>query len=102
MKEQTPIDETLKERGGVYGDYKEQCEFVDNVMHMIDPNNRLPPVQRHSLYMIITKVSRIAGGDPWYEDNWTDIAGYARLVEREILKEKAAMQALQSEFPSAI
>ena len=34
--------------------------------------------------MIQHKIARVLNGDPNYPDNWHDIAGYARLVEREL------------------
>ena len=36
--------------------------------------------------MIASKIARIVNGDPDYADNWHDIAGYARLVEKELEK----------------
>ena len=33
-----------------------------------------------SIDMICHKLGRIANGDPFYDDSWRDIEGYARLV----------------------
>ena len=35
--------------------------------------------------MITNKMARIVNGDPNYIDNWHDIAGYATLVEQELI-----------------
>ena len=34
--------------------------------------------------MILHKISRIVNGDPNYKDSWTDIIGYAKLVEKTL------------------
>ena len=47
---------------------------------------KLNAAQRESLEMICHKIARILNGDPNYIDNWTDIAGYAVLVEQELRK----------------
>jgi HD-GYP domain-containing protein (c-di-GMP phosphodiesterase class II) len=52
---------------------------------------RLSPVQRESLDLIATKLARILNGDPDTIDHWADVAGYARLVAREL--------ALQPQLP---
>jgi hypothetical protein len=44
--------------------------------------------QREALEMIAHKISRILAGDPHFADHWTDISGYARLVERQLLDGK--------------
>jgi hypothetical protein len=38
--------------------------------------------KQEGLDLIMTKIGRILTGDPDYKDNWHDIAGYAKLVER--------------------
>jgi hypothetical protein len=45
---------------------------------------KLSVSQREALEMILHKIARILNGDPNFKDSWTDIIGYARLVEREL------------------
>ena len=44
----------------------------------------LTEVQREALEHIATKIARILSGDPNYADHWSDIQGYARLVEERL------------------
>jgi len=70
-----------------YGDYAEQCEIVDDMMHaLLDSSNwrGMQPDQRESLHMIVVKISRIINGDADYKDSWRDIAGYAMLVANRL------------------
>lgn len=46
----------------------------------------LSPSMQESLDMIANKLGRILNGDPTYIDSWHDIAGYATLVEQELIK----------------
>lgn len=41
----------------------------------------LSEVQRESLDMVATKISRILSGNPNHADHWGDIAGYATLAK---------------------
>lgn len=78
------IEDTLSERGSVYGDYREQGRVVQNLKKAMQdsPNwQALPPYIKESLDLIQTKVSRILNGDPLYDDNFHDIIGYAKLAQ---------------------
>lgn len=44
----------------------------------------LSAIQKEALEMIALKLSRIVTGNPNEPDHWNDIAGYARLVAREL------------------
>lgn len=37
-----------------------------------------------ALHMICAKIGRILAGDPNYQDHWDDIAGYARIANKEL------------------
>lgn len=37
-----------------------------------------------AIYMIASKLARIASGNPSLKDNWVDIAGYAQLVIKNL------------------
>ncbi len=48
-------------------------------------NQSLSDSQHFALVMMTNKMARIVNGDPNYIDNWHDIAGYATLVEQELI-----------------
>lgn len=83
------VNETLKERGAVYGDYKGGSEFRANVMKLIKDRHlavngkNLDAVQMVYIYDIVNKLSRLAT-TPDHIDTWHDIAGYATLVEKAL------------------
>lgn len=82
------IDATLVERGSRYGDFVEHARITQNIKRAMQdsPNwNKLADDQKEALEMLAHKVGRILNGDPNYADSWTDIIGYARLVEKRLL-----------------
>lgn len=86
-------DAILKEREethGLYADVSQTAQSLKNSF-AVQPNwVVLSPVQRESLDLIATKLARILNGDPDEIDHWEDVAGYARLVVRELVKETQA------------
>jgi len=95
------LSETLKERGGRYGEFRDQAiiavglkniiryEWSDDLLTLsVRPGwVRMEPYQQHALEIIIDKMARIINGDPNYLDSWLDIAGYATLVRERLEKE---------------
>ncbi len=95
------LSDTLKERGGRYGEFKDQAviavalknvlryQWSDDLLTLtIRPGwARLEPYQQHALDITCDKLSRIINGDPNYLDNWHDIQGYAKLVEDRLIQE---------------
>jgi hypothetical protein len=84
------IDETLKERGNRYGEFKDHAEIsqsLKDVMRNFPGWNRLSDDKKEALEMIQHKIARILNGDPSYADSWHDITGYARLVEAQLENE---------------
>lgn len=85
------IRATLNERGGRYGRFDHHAGLADALItvaqfdiHSVGQRPgwlRLAPDQRHSIRYILDKIARILEGDPNYNDNWHDIAGYATLIE---------------------
>lgn len=76
----------IAERGARYGKFKDGAEIMrdlKHVMHEVDGWNNLTPSQKEALDMIQHKIGRILNGDPNYDDNWKDIAGYAKLIADE-------------------
>lgn len=85
------VNETLKERGKVYGDYKGGSEFRASVMELIADryakvnHGGMPAIHMVYVYDIVNKLSRLAV-TPYHIDTWHDIAGYATLVEKALRK----------------
>lgn len=77
------VNDTLDERENRYGNYLEQTEISNDLRArmMNTPSWEAMEVDMEdALTMIAVKLSRILNGDPFYSDNWHDIAGYATLV----------------------
>ena len=82
------IDEVLAERGSRYGEFPDHARITQNIKRaMYDSPNwpLLSADKREALEMIAHKIGRILNGDPNYADSWTDIVGYAKLVERGLI-----------------
>lgn len=80
------VENTLGERAKTHGDYKQQActaQAIKRAMRSAPNWPSLQPCMQESLELIATKVSRILHGDPYHEDSWHDIAGYAKLITRE-------------------
>ena len=87
------IEKTLKEKGAEYqyGDYQDRAYTMqalkETMRHECSPPwEKLEPVVRESLDMIMHKVGRILNGSPYEPDHWMDIAGYAMLVVKQMKK----------------
>ena len=81
------IDETLAQRGNRYGDFEGHAMVTQRLKVAMSshPNYaHLSVDKREALEMIQHKIGRIINGDPEYKDSWTDIIGYARLVEAKL------------------
>lgn len=107
---QNDINETLKERGNRYGAFDGHAAITQALKYIafgsikvvdlasgsdlvvVQPIScrslstpNLTSSQQEALDMIFHKIGRILNGDPNYADSWHDIAGYATLVEQELL-----------------
>ena len=85
------IEDTLKERGKSYGDFIDNATIAQELKDVVRGGEawfEMPPDMREAVHMICSKISRMVTGDPWHIDNWTDIQGFAKLVE-DRLNEKA-------------
>jgi len=83
-------EETLNERGKRYGKFSTHSELSQQLKETLFTGNSGPfpkAYMNEALEMICHKLARIANGDPYYDDNWRDIAGYAELVVKELNKE---------------
>ena len=86
----TDINKTLSDREETYGTFKNQADkaqSLKDVMRRYEEWENLTASQKESLDMIQHKIARILNGKGNdYTDNWHDIAGYATLVENELIK----------------
>lgn len=77
----------IAERGERYGKFAEGAAIMQQlkqVTHCTPGWSRLSDGQKEALDMITHKIGRMLNGDPNYDDNWKDIAGYATLVADEL------------------
>lgn len=78
------VSSTLSERGSRYGDFTDHARISQEFQQVMQrtPNwERLDPVKKEGLILIVHKIARALNGDPEYQDNYHDIQGYARLIE---------------------
>ena len=83
--------ELLEERGSTHGDFKDNSRTVQNLkndMRSVENWYKLDPFMKESLDMIQHKIGRILHGDPFLEDHWKDIVGYAQLVVDTMKKDE--------------
>lgn len=83
------IDDILKARNSVHGDFSENAIIHQDLLSILVRStsyHELDAVKVTALQYICGKISRIVSGDPEYKDHWDDIAGYALLVSERITK----------------
>jgi hypothetical protein len=87
-------EETLQQRGRRYGEFSTHAELSQTLKTVFNAHVReygmpeeFEPFMSEAIEMICHKLARIANGDPTYDDNWRDIAGYAELVVKELNRE---------------
>lgn len=98
-------EQILEERGNNYGDFTTVANLTQHLeyvcmkhYHDTHPNSDpLPPFMRESLHMIFQKVARAVNGNPYYDDSWRDIAGYAQLVVNVLERNQAPPQLVDTE-----
>lgn len=79
------VDDTLNQRGAVYGDYNKGVELEAELMEAIERNyfhhhnNLMRATHSTMISKIIMKLSRLSVS-PDHIDSWHDIAGYAELA----------------------
>lgn len=84
------IEDTLQERGTRYGAFEEHATIAQAIQDAFrvypEKWNRLPPVVKQGFTTIADKIARTLNGDEYYEDNYHDIIGYAKLIEDWVKK----------------
>ena len=99
----TSIEKVLAERGTRYGEFVDHARITQTIKRaMRDSNNwnKLSDDMKESLEMIAHKIGRILNGDPEYIDSWTDIVGYAKLVEDHLIKKESRKDEIISTLTS--
>jgi len=79
--------EILEARGKRYGDFAGHAQITQDLKELMKGVigwTKLNNAMRESLEMIAHKIGRILNGDPFYDDSWADIAGYAELVTNQL------------------
>ena len=86
-------DETLAQRSTRYGEFHNHASLSQHFKGMFNTHvrNHGQPEKfndtiSEAVDMIFHKLARVANGDPTYDDNFRDIAGYAELVVKELNK----------------
>ena len=85
------VTETLGAREKRYGEYRKvssTAQWLKDIMRDGASWDKMEPYMQESLDLIANKLARIVNGDPFYDDSWHDVGGYAKLVEIELAKGK--------------
>lgn len=85
----TNINETLTQRGTTHGNFLSNSAISQGIKECMIPIQDLKCYQKEALDMIAHKIARICAGNPNEPDHWHDIAGYATLVYRELVKNES-------------
>lgn len=84
------IETTLAERGARYGSFEEHATIAQAIQDAfrIYPEKweKLPPVIKQGFTTLADKIARTLNGDEYYDDNYHDIGGYAKLMEDWVRK----------------
>ena len=83
------VTETLEQRENRYGDYTKvstTSQWLKSALRQGKSWDDMEPYMQESLDLIANKLARIVNGDPFYDDSWHDVGGYAKLVEIELAK----------------
>jgi hypothetical protein len=75
--------ELLAERAKTHGSFEVHARTTQSLKAVVKinlANKILTPMHAEALDMILHKIGRIVAGNPYYNDHWDDIAGYAKLA----------------------
>ena len=87
-KPESGIENVISDRGANYGRFEDGAEIMQQlklIAHTSQGWERMKPIQREGMDMILHKIGRILNGDPSYVDSWSDIESYSKLVS-DLLK----------------
>jgi len=85
------VTDTLEQRENRYGEYVHVAATAQDLKDILRRGHSwdvMEAYMQESLDLIANKLARIANGDPFYDDSWHDVGGYAKLVELELEKGK--------------
>lgn len=86
------VKDILVERGNRYGSFDGHAMLTQQLKHTFSRFAKskagMTASMEEALDMIFHKIGRIGNGDPFYDDSWIDIAGYAQLVVDELQKDQ--------------
>lgn len=80
-------EDILIARKGSHGEYMEHADISQGILEecMRGRNwTSLPRPMRESLHMFAHKMARVVTGNPYHEDHWDDISGYAVLISQRM------------------
>lgn len=83
----TDISQVLEQRQAAHGDFASHAVLSQSlkvIMRSSPHWDALDADMQEALDMIQHKIARALNGNPRHIDHWTDIQGYARLVERRL------------------
>lgn len=83
------IGAVLTERGNRYGEFSDNANLAQalkRTAYSMPGAEKLEDLHKEALDYIFGKIARIVNGDPNYQDNWVDIAGFATLVADRVPK----------------
>lgn len=89
------INEILEQRGNRYGSFADHASIAQALQDVLRDQPKwgsMKPDSRQALTVICDKIARMLNGDPEYDDNWTDIIGYATLVLNRIHEDTRRVQ----------
>jgi len=80
VKLRASVENVLQERGNRYGKFEDNARISQDLKDVCTGGQELHPVFKEALDNICQKIARVVNGDQFYEDNWVDIQGYAKLA----------------------
>lgn len=89
------LNEILEQRGKEYGDSVGQFQVAQHLKGVMRAGSwrNMNDSQREAIEMICMKLSRLVAGNPNKQDTWDDIAGYAKLGNKEAASEEPPLVA---------
>lgn len=80
------LENLINERQSAHGKFYDNAQVYASFLHCVPEGftSGWYPYQIYAFHQILSKLARIAAGNPHFTDHWTDIQGYARLVEKEL------------------
>ena len=82
------IEHTLQDRKETHGEFQDVAYTSQSLKNVVKNSGvkyeELSDSKKEAIDNILQKISRIVNGDSNHLDNYHDISGYARLIEKEI------------------